>query len=170
MATLPHKGEKSLRVLVVEDYPPFRRFVCSILARNPELQVVGEAADGVEAVHKAEELRPDLIVLDIGLPSLNGLDAARRIRNLVPQSKIIFVSQESSPDIVQEALRLGASGYVVKTNAGRELLTAVEAVRQGKQFIDSGVSRLTFIENGDGQDLTRGRPGRRPNREQGRDR
>jgi DNA-binding NarL/FixJ family response regulator len=144
MVTLPHKDDgnaSSLRMLVVEDYPPFRQFVCSMLGRKPELQVVGEAADGLEAVHKAEELRPDLIVLDIGLPALNGLEAARRIRKLAPESKIIFVTQESSADIVQEALRLGASGYVLKTNAGKELLTAVEAVRQGKQFIGGGLSQ-----------------------------
>jgi len=140
-------------MLVVEDYPPFRQFVCSMLGRKPELQVVGEAADGLEAVHKAEELRPDLIVLDIGLPALNGLEAARRIRKLAPESKIIFVTQESSADIVQEALRLGASGYVLKTNAGKELLTAVETVRQGKQFIGGGLSHLRFIENRDAQDL-----------------
>ncbi len=161
MVTLPHKDDgnaSSLRMLVVEDYPPFRQFVCSMLGRKPELQVVGEAADGLEAVHKAEELRPDLIVFDIGLPSLNGLHAARRIRKLVPESKIIFVTQESSADIVQEALRLGASGYVLKTNAGKELLTAVEAVRQGKQFIGDGLSHLTFIENGDAQDLNCGGP------------
>ena len=161
MVNLPHKDDgntSSLRILVVEDYPPFRRFVCSMLGRKPELQVVGEAADGLEAVHKAEELRPDLIVLDIGLPALNGLEAARRIRKLAPESKIIFVTQESSADIVQEALRLGASGYVLKTNAGKELLTAVEAVRQGKQFIGGGLSHLTFIENRDAQDLDCGGP------------
>ena len=161
MAILPYKddrSESSLRVLLVEDYLPFRRFVHSMLAGKPELQVVGEAADGLEAVHKAEELRPDLIVLDIGLPSLNGLEAARRIRKLVPESKILFVTQESTAEIVQEAFRLGASGYVVKTDAGKELLTAVEAIRQGKQFIGSGLSPLTFIENGDARGLNRADP------------
>lgn len=77
----------TFRVLVVDDYEPFRRFVCSTLAKKPELQIVAEASDGLEAVHKAEELRPDLIVLDIGLPTLNGIEAARRIRKLSPNPK-----------------------------------------------------------------------------------
>ena len=129
----------SVRVLVVDDYEPFRRFVCSTLGKNRELQIVGEASDGLEAVHKVEELRPDLILLDIGLPTLNGLEAARRIRKVAPQSKIIFVSQESSADVVQEALTLGALGYVVKAHAGGELLAAVGAVLAGSQFVGSGL-------------------------------
>jgi DNA-binding NarL/FixJ family response regulator len=136
----------TVRVLAVEDYKPFRRFVCSTLEERPELQVVGEAADGLEAVQKAEELKPDLIVLDIGLPTLNGIEAARRIRKLSPESKILFVSQESSADVVQEALSLGALGYVVKTHAGSELLAAVEAVRQGRQFVSSGLSGYQFTD------------------------
>ena len=79
-------------VLVVEDFEPIRRFVCSTLKKNPELQVIGEVSDGLEAVQKAEELQPDLVVLDIGLPSLHGIEAARRILKLSPQSKILFVS------------------------------------------------------------------------------
>src|SRR5271157_3766281 len=94
----------TFRVLVVDDYEPFRRFICSTLANRPELQIVAEASDGLEAVHKAEELQPDLIVLDVGLPTLNGIEAARRIRRLSSESKILFVSQESSTDVVQEAL------------------------------------------------------------------
>jgi DNA-binding NarL/FixJ family response regulator len=122
----------------VEDYEPFRRFVCSTLEKRPELQVIGEVSDGLEAVHKAEELRPDLILLDVGLPTLSGIEAARRIRKLSPTSKILFVSQESSTDVVEEALRLGATGYVVKTRAASDLLPAVEAIRQGGQFVSSG--------------------------------
>ena len=129
----------SVRVLVVDDYESFRRFVCSTLGRRPELQVIGEASDGLEAVQKAEELQPDLIVLDIGLPSLNGIEAARRIRMVAPRSKILFVSQESSADVVQEALALGALGYVVKAHAGSELLAAVGAVLEGSQFVGSGL-------------------------------
>ncbi len=129
-----------IRILVVDDYKPFRRFVCSTLAQTRDLQVIGEASDGLEAVRKAEELQPDLVVLDIDLPKLNGIEVARRIRELAPECKIIFSSQESSIDVVQEALGLGAHGYVVKAQAGNELLTAVETVRQGRRFVSSGLS------------------------------
>jgi DNA-binding NarL/FixJ family response regulator len=135
-----------IRVLVVEDYEPFRRFICSTLGERPELQVIGEASDGLEAVSKADELQPDLILLDIGLPTLNGIEAARRIRKLAPQSEILFVSQESSADIMQEALTLGALGYVVKAHAGTELLAAVESVRQGRQFVSSGLLVHDFTD------------------------
>jgi len=140
-----------VRVLVVEDYEPFRRFVRSTLEKNPELQVVAEVSDGLEALQKSEELQPDLILLDIGLPKLNGMEAARRIRKLSPESKIIFLSQESSSDVVQVALGSGACGYVVKAYAGSELLAAVEAVRQGRQFVSRGLSGLPFAHAKDAQ-------------------
>jgi DNA-binding NarL/FixJ family response regulator len=129
----------SIRLLVVDDYEPFRRFVCSTLRKRP-FQIVGEASDGVAAVRQAEELKPDLILLDIGLPRLNGLQAAQEIQKLSPDSKIIFVSQESSPEVVQEALSLGARGYVAKTRAASDLLAAVEAVLEGKRFVSSGLT------------------------------
>lgn len=125
---------------MVDDYEPFRQFICSTLRKRPQLQIVGEASDGLDAVYKAEELQPDLIVLDIGLPSLNGIEAGRRIRKVSPKSKILFVSQESSADVVQEALSLGARGYLVKAHAGNELLAAVETVCQGKQFLSSSIA------------------------------
>ena len=133
----------TVRVLVVDDYEPFRRFVCSTLKQRPDLQVIGEASDGLEAVQKAEELQPGLIVLDVGLPTLNGIEAARRIRKFCPECKILFLSQESSADVVQKALSLGALGYVVKVHAGNELLAAVEAVCRGRQFVGRFV-RLTI--------------------------
>jgi len=141
-----------VRVLVIEDYEPFRRFICSTLRKRSGLQIVGETADGLEAVQKAEELQPDLVVLDIGLPSLNGIEAARRIRKFSPESKILFVSQESSGDVVQEALALGALGYVVKTHAGSELLAAVGAVLGGRQYISSGLSGHPFTDATDATD------------------
>jgi DNA-binding NarL/FixJ family response regulator len=130
----------SIRVLVVEDSEKFRKFICSALGERPELQIVGEVSDGLQAVRTAEELQPDLILLDIGLPSMNGIEAARRIPKLSPRSKILFVSQESSADLVQEALALGALGYLVKSDAGKELLTAVEAVVQGRQYLSNRLS------------------------------
>src|SRR5271167_1218712 len=129
-----------VHILVVDDFEPWRSTVCSVLRGWPDLRVICEAADGFEAVQKAEELQPDLILLDIGLPSLSGIESARRIRKLSPESKILFLSQESSADVVQEALSLGAVGYVIKTYAGSELLAAVEAVLQGKQFVGCGLA------------------------------
>jgi DNA-binding NarL/FixJ family response regulator len=145
----------TVRVLVVDDYEPFRRFICSTLGKKPEFQIIAEASDGLEAVHKAEELQPNLIVLDVGLPALNGIEAARRIRKLSPNSKILFVSQESSTDAVQEALGLGALGYVVKAHAGSELLAAVGAVLEGRQFISSGVLGHHFAAATDSQAIDR---------------
>jgi DNA-binding NarL/FixJ family response regulator len=130
----------SFRILVVDDYEAWRRQACLLLQAHSELRVIGEASDGSEAVQKAKELRPDLILLDIRLPKLNGLEAARKIRKVAPESKILFLTQESSADVAQEALSLGALGYVVKAHAGTELLAAVRAVLQGTQFVSSGLS------------------------------
>ena len=127
----------AVRVLVVEDFEPFLQFILSMLGKRRDLQVIGEVADGLEAVREAVELKPDLILMDIGLPSLNGIEAARQICKLVPESKIIFLSQEYSADVVQEALRVGAWGYVVKRSAATDLLAAVEAAISGKRFVSS---------------------------------
>ena len=129
----------SVRVLLVEDFVPFRQFLSSTLGKRPEFQVICEVSDGLEAVRRAEELKPDLILLDIGLPGLNGIEAARQIRRLAPESKIIFVSQESSPDLVQEALSSGGLGYVLKTKAATDMLPAVEAALEGRQFVSGGL-------------------------------
>jgi DNA-binding NarL/FixJ family response regulator len=106
-----------VRILLVEDFEPFRRFIRSQLQPRLDLEVIAEASDGLEAVHVAEQLQPDLILLDIGLPKLNGIEAARRIRKLCPESKIVFLSQESSADVIEEALNSGGTGYVIKANA-----------------------------------------------------
>jgi DNA-binding NarL/FixJ family response regulator len=127
----------TIRILLVEDFEPFRSFTRSLLLERPELQIVGETSDGLEAIRQAQELDPDLILMDIGLPGLNGIEAARRIRDLVPKSKIVFLTQENSPEIVQEALSLGALGYVHKPCAGNELLQAIAAVLQGRQFVSN---------------------------------
>jgi DNA-binding NarL/FixJ family response regulator len=132
------ESKQSVRILVVDDHEPFRQFLCSVLGKKSKWQVIAEASDGLQAVHKAEELKPDLVLLDIGLPELNGIEAARRIRKVAPASKILFLSQEYSAEVVQEALSVGACGYIFKAYVGSELLLAVETVIQGKQFISSG--------------------------------
>jgi len=134
-------GKSTFRVLLVDDYDPWRRFVSTTLQKKPELQVVGEASDGLEAVQKAQALQPDLILLDIGLPTVNGIEGARRILRSAPKTRILFVSEQRSSDIVEGALRTGAGGYVLKSDATTELLPAVEAVLQGNQFVSFGLSR-----------------------------
>ena len=126
---------RSCKILVVEDFDRFRQFVVLSLRQRAEFQLIYEASDGLESVERAEELKPDLILLDIGLPRVNGIEAGRRIRKVSPNSKILFVSQESSADVVQEALHLGAQGYLLKADAAGELLPAVDAVLQGRQYL-----------------------------------
>jgi DNA-binding NarL/FixJ family response regulator len=120
----------SFTVLVIDDYAPLRQMVSSILEEMPDVQVIGEGGDGLEAVQKTEELHPDLIILDIGLPKMNGFEAARKIISTTPAPKIIFLSQDTSKEMAAEALRLGAVGYVVKVNAATDLPRAVESVRK----------------------------------------
>jgi len=127
----------SIRVLVVDDFAPFREFISALLQKRPELQVVGEASDGVQAITKATELQPEVVLLDIAMPALDGLEAAKGIRARSPNSRILFASQESSPDLVREAFGVGAYGYVVKADAASELLAAVDAVIRGERFLGS---------------------------------
>jgi len=110
-----------------------------MLRERPEYEIVGEASDGLEAVRKSAELQPDLILLDIGLPSLNGIEVARRISSIAPGSTILFVSENRCPAVAQEALGIGACarGYVVKSCAAHELLPALEAVTHDKRFVSS---------------------------------
>jgi len=125
----------SLRVLLVDDHEVARRGIRSVLAADPGLRVVGEVGDGEEAVQRAREIHPDLVLLDIGLPGMSGIDVARGIREVSPQTRIIFVSQHDSILLAQDALRAGASAYVVKSDAGRDLLAAVEAAQEGRSFV-----------------------------------
>ena len=127
----------STRILVIEDFKPYRSLINSLLARNPALRIIGEARDGLEAVTQARQLTPDMILMDIGLPKLNGIEVARRIRKLVPAAKIVFLTQETAVEIVHEALSLGAWGYIVKAEAETELLKGLAVILQGKRFVSS---------------------------------
>ncbi len=137
----------SIRILVVDDYKDWRTQVRLLLQERPECQIIFEASDGLEGVQRAEELKPDLILLDIGLPKLNGIEAFGRIRRRSPGSKIVFVSGNSSPDVVQVAMSTGAHGYVLKARAQSDLLPAIDAVLRGIQFISNTLvgHRLTSI-------------------------
>ena len=125
----------TIRVLVVDDYEPWRCWMRLMLQKHPELRVVGEASDGLEAVQKAEELQPDLIVLDIGLPGVNGIEASSRIKKVAPNAKILFASQNQDADVVHAVLNNGAHGFILKAHARSELWHALEAVIRGDKFV-----------------------------------
>lgn len=123
-----------LRVLVADDQEAFRKRVCLTLASHPNMEVCAEAANGKEAVEKAQEFSPDLIILDITMPVLNGLDAARQIRKSLPQTPILILSVHKSKQLVEEAMKIGARGYVTKAEAGQKLMQAVDIVLQDQTF------------------------------------
>ena len=125
------------RILLVDDFEPWRQFVCSMLHDQPDLEVLGEAKDGLEAVQKATELKPDLVLLEIDLPRMNGLEAARHITKAAHNARILFVSQIRDRDVIAAALNDGAHGYILKVNAVAELLPAIKAVLQGEHFVGS---------------------------------
>jgi DNA-binding NarL/FixJ family response regulator len=127
----------TLRVLVVDDSEVIRRGVCTLLEGEPQLRVVSVARDGLEAVEEARQQQPDVILLDISLPRLSGIEAARQIRRVAPESKILFLSQYDTWATAREALGAGATGYVVKSDAARELIPGVWSVSHGKSFVSS---------------------------------
>jgi DNA-binding NarL/FixJ family response regulator len=123
-----------IRILLVDDHEVFRRYVSSMLKEQENVQIIGEAEDGLQAVKQAEVLQPDVILLDIGLPGINGIEVARKIGEIANKARIIFLTQESSPEVVHAAFELGAWGYITKVCAGTELLSAVDAVSRGERF------------------------------------
>jgi DNA-binding NarL/FixJ family response regulator len=136
-----------IRILISDDFKDWRRQVLSLFQARPEWQVIAEAADGPDVILKAKELKPDLIVLDIGLPQLNGIEAARRIQQFSPNSRIVFLSQNTDPDIVRAALSTGALGYVYKADSQSDLLLAVDAVLRGRQFVSGRLKGYKLTDN-----------------------
>jgi len=130
------------RVLIVDDFASFRKCVGAMLRGTP-FRVVGQAADGLDAVQKARRCQPDLILLDIGLPKLNGIEAARRISVAASRSKVVFVSANDDPEVVQSALRNGACGYVLKSAIGVELLLGLAAVLRGEKFLSGRLAPIS---------------------------
>ena len=132
------------RILVVDDYEPWRQRLCSVLRKSRRWKIVGEAPDALEAIQQAEALRPDLILLDVELPTLSGIEAARRILARDPSSRILFVSAHRSLDIVEAAMRTGARGYIVKSDSEFELLPAMETIVKGQRFVGAMLTGRTF--------------------------
>jgi DNA-binding NarL/FixJ family response regulator len=126
-------------VLVVDDHHAVRNSICQLLSSVPELEVVCEASSGEEALEKVKEHLPDVILLDISLPGISGLEAAGRIRDISPVSLILFVSQHDSPQVVKRALSVGGHGYLLKSTAGLELIEAIRAVQRGKLFVSKSL-------------------------------
>ena len=124
----------TIRILLADDHPVVRQGLKTLLEGYPGWQIVGEAADGLEALDKADRLQPDVVVLDVTMPRMNGLETCRRLRQKVPDLEILFVTQHDSPHMMREALDAGARGYVVKSNAARDLLEAVKAVSEHRTF------------------------------------
>jgi DNA-binding NarL/FixJ family response regulator len=136
---------ESLKILVIEDHDVVRKQVCRVLESDPDFEVICEAANGQEGIRQAEELQPDIIVLDISMPTLGGIEAAIPIRRVAPKARIVFLSQHNSKRIAEMALATGALGYVVKSSAGADLVLAVKAAKEGKKFVselDNSISRL----------------------------
>ena len=132
----------SHRVLVVEDHGPFRRAICDLLQQHAQLLVVGEAADGPDAIEQAEALRPDVVLLDIGLPAMSGIEVAARLRTKVPGAKVMFVTNEASLDVVEQAFQRGAHGYVYKPRVWRDLFPVLDSIVRGGRFVSGGLERI----------------------------
>jgi DNA-binding NarL/FixJ family response regulator len=128
-----------VQVLVVEDSLAWQRFVQTLFEMNIEFKVIHVAIDGLEATQKANELRPDVILMDISLPGMNGIEAARQIRTVSPGSKILFWSTFDQPEIIQAAFEAGGSGYVLKQDSSRDLMLGIKAILHGQRFVSQSL-------------------------------
>jgi len=124
-----------IRILVVDDSPDWQRFLLARLESHCDLKIVAVANDGLEAVQRAAELQPDLTLMDLNLPVMNGFDATRRIREVSPDSRVVFLTQNASRDLVSAAFEAGACGYIVKSDLGADLIPGIKTVFENKQFV-----------------------------------
>ena len=134
----------AIKILVADDHEIVRQGLRALLEAQPGWQVVAEAVDGRDAVDKAKRMHPDVVVLDVSMPNLNGLEATRQIRRALPRTEVLVLTMHDSEQLVREVLEAGARGYVLKSDAGRELVTAVESVRKSKPYFTSRVSEIVL--------------------------
>src|SRR6266571_1846700 len=132
----------TFRIFIADDHEVVRKGLMSLLQAQPDWEVCGEAADGREAVDKAQQLKPDVVILDIGMPSLNGLEATRQILKSNPQAKVLILTLHDSDQVVREVLNAGARGFLLKSDAARDLVAAVEALRRDKTYFTSKVAAM----------------------------
>jgi len=132
----------AFRILLADDHEVVRRGLCAILQDKTEWEVCGEAKDGIDAVEKAKRLKPDAVIIDIGMPNLNGLDATRQIVDALPQTKVLVLTLYESDDMIQQVLNAGARGFLLKSDAGRNLVAAVEALRRSGTYLTSKVAEM----------------------------
>jgi DNA-binding NarL/FixJ family response regulator len=144
----------TVKVLVVDDYAPWLHFVSLALAVKPEVQIVGEASDGLTAIQKVLELEPDVVILDIGLPDINGIQVAKQILEVVPKVRILFLTENTAPEIVRAALLTGAQGYVVKSFAAKDLVPALEAILLNCHFVSAGAAPPWLLDGSVGRRFT----------------
>jgi DNA-binding NarL/FixJ family response regulator len=138
--------DQCIRVVIVDDHALFRRGLNLILSAEPDIKIVGEAADGIEAVSRAEQLNPDVVLMDIRMPRSSGIEAARRIRERLPDSRVIMLTVSDADDDLYESVRAGASGYLLKEVAIEELADAVRAVARGQSLISPSMASKLFSE------------------------
>ncbi len=133
-----------IRVLLVDDFAAFRRLIGWIFQDAPQLKVVGEAADGREAIVKCEQLQPDIVVLDIGLPDLNGIEVAQLIRTVAKQARVIFLTENKLLEVAREALKVG-NAFIVKSDVTYDLLNAIDTVMSGKKFVSRSLAQMKLM-------------------------
>ncbi|HXZ79871.1 MAG TPA: response regulator transcription factor [Terriglobales bacterium] len=134
----------AFRILIADDHEVVRRGLASLLQGQPDWEVCGEASDGLEAVEKTASLKPDVVILDIGMPNLNGLEATRQVLKNDPKTKVLILTLHDSDQVVREVLDAGARGFLLKSDAARDLVVAVEALRRDKTYFTSRVAGMVL--------------------------